>query len=602
MINLTSDINKISQQIGEEVANEPAIGFYPGSFKPPHKGHFNAAKQLATKSYINQVKILIGRNTEDNITAEQSKAVWDLYLKAEPNPKISVEISPDNSPVKPLFSYFAKLDNKGYIAGSKKEIESGYFNTLKDKFADRVMPQVINDKFTDKDGEQMSGTEFNATINELKKRFQELQQTKKGTTEYTVKLNDYNNTYEYLKSLMPDSVINKGLFDDVLRVLKLNFPTPKSLQENQPNPKNQPQYVWLEEDRWLEEYKNLKKFNPAVFDGENLDPKVKELLLKIATYFWETLELEEPFEDVTLTGSSANYNYTPYSDIDLHILIDFNKFENPELIKKYFDSKKIIFNDKHDPKLGKQPIEVYVQDTNEPHTSTGVYSIMKDEWIKKPEYKSINIPDGNIKRKSKPFKEKINDLIQNGKDNSEETLIQIKKLKERIKNFRQSGLDKSGEYSLENLAFKDLRNTGYLDKLSQLSNDLVDKQLSLNEGTENNIFEKFMSYACQELNIENPPSFEIKTEFGEEQPSFGAYIPSDHHISLNPSNRNIVDILRTLAHELVHAKQNELELLEPSSGDTGSDIENDANAIAGILMRDYGKQNPDIYNIGVMKF
>jgi hypothetical protein len=63
MINLTSDINKISQQIGEEVANEPAIGFYPGSFKPPHKGHFNAAKQLATKSYINQVKILIGRNT-----------------------------------------------------------------------------------------------------------------------------------------------------------------------------------------------------------------------------------------------------------------------------------------------------------------------------------------------------------------------------------------------------------------------------------------------------------------------------------------------------------------------------------------------------------
>jgi hypothetical protein len=226
---------------------------------------------------------------------------------------------------------------------------------------------------------------------------------------------------------------------------------------------------------------------------------------------------------------------------------------------------------------------------------------MNDEWIKKPEYESINIPDGNIKRKSKPFKEKINDLIQSGKNNPEKTLAQIKKLKERIKNFRQSGLDKSGEYSLENLAFKDLRNTGYLDKLSQLSQDLVSKQFSLNEGMmDTNIFERFMSYACNELQIQQPPSFEIKHEFGEEQPSFGAYVPSDHHIFINPSNRNIVDVLRTLAHELVHAKQNELGLLRPDSGETGSDHENDANSIAGILMRDYGKQNPDIYNIGML--
>ena len=594
------DIKEIGRQIGEQVANEPAIAFYPGGFKPAHKGHFAAAKQIAAKPFVNQVKVLIGHGLRDGITAEQSKAIWDLYLQAEPNPKISVEISPDKSPIKPLFSYFANLDNRGYVAGAKKEIESGYFDTLKDKFADRVMPLVINDEFVDRDGDRVSGTEFRATIDELKSRYQALRQEQKGTTEYTVKLNDYNNTYEYLKSLMPDSVINKGLFDDVLRVLKLNFPTPKSLQENQPNPKNQPQYIWLEEDKWLEEYKNKNQFNPAIFDGEDIDPKVKELLLRIATYFWESLEVDEPFEDVTLTGSSVNYNYTPVSDIDLHILVDFNKFDDPELIKKFFDAKKNIFNDKYDLKLGKQPIEIYIQDTNDQHTSSGVYSVMNDEWIKKPEYESINIPDGNIKRKSKPFKEKINNLIQNGKNNPEATLTQIKKLKERIKNFRQSGLDKSGEYSLENLAFKDLRNTGYLDKLSQLSNNIIDKQLSLNEGTQTNIFEKFMSYACQELNIENPPSFEIKTEFGEEQPSFGAYVPSDHHIFLNPSNRNIVDILRTLAHELVHAKQNELELLEPNSGDTGSDIENDANAIAGILMRDYGKQNPDIYNIGVL--
>ena len=66
---------------------------------------------------------------------------------------------------------------------------------------------------------------------------------------------------------------------------------------------------------------------------------------------------------------------------------------------------------------------------------------------------------------------------------------------------------------------------------------------------------------------------------------------------VSTSNRHVVDVLRTLAHELVHAKQNELGLIGPDSGETGSDIENDANSIAGIIIRDYGKQNPSIYNI-----
>ena len=175
------------------------------------------------------------------------------------------------------------------------------------------------------------------------------------------------------------------------------------------------------------------------------------------------------------------------------------------------------------------------------------------------------------------------------------------KIKERLKNFRQAGLDKDGEYSLENLAFKDLRNTGYLEKLSNLKNSFIDKTLSLVESVDkDSLFEKFMAYACNELQIQNPPTFEVRYEYGEDQPSFGAYIPSKHHISVNPSNRNIVDVLRTLAHELVHARQNEMGILQPDSGETGSEHENDANAIAGILMRDYGKQNPNIYNIGML--
>jgi len=591
------DIKEIGRQIAEDVANPPLPCYYPGGFKPPTKGHFAAAEFLAGKNYINQVNVLIGHGQREGypVSAQQSKAIWDLYLKANANPKIKVAIAQKNSPIGDLFTYFADLNHEGYVAGAQEEIEMGYFSKLKEKFPGRVREQVIEDQFVT-DGERISGTETRELLNDLKATFDALRQEQKRTKEYTVKLNEYNNAYEAVKTMVPDAVVQKGLYDDFLRILGLNHPEPKSLQEdsNYNKEKN-----WV----WLEEYKNKNQLNPMLFDGEKLDPQVKELLLKIATIFWDGLETNEPFEDVVLTGSSANYNYTNNSDVDLHIVIDFNKFKEPERMKKFFDMAKNNWNNAHNPKLGNHPIEIYVQDSNEKHTSTGVYSVMNDKWKKKPEYKSINIPDGNIKKKSRPFKEKINQLIKDGNKNPEKSIEQIKVIQERLKNFRQAGLDKNGEYSIENLAFKDLRNTGYLDKLNDLKNELIDKTISLNESTQNNIqsiLDKFMPYVCQELQITQIPKVEIETTIGEEQPSFGGYHPDSHYISLNPSNRNIVDILRTLAHELVHAKQNEMGLLKPDSGDTGSDIENDANAIAGIIMRNYGKQNPDIYKIGVL--
>jgi nicotinamide mononucleotide adenylyltransferase len=590
------NIEQIGKQIGEQIANPPLLCYYPGAFKPPNKGHFNAVESLAKKNYINQVIVLIGNDTKNNVTPQQSKAIWDLYLESNPNPKVKITIAKNASPIKDLFSFFANLKNEAYVAGSQEETTDGYVNKLQEKFSDRVYSQVINDHFTDKDGEDVGEAEFVGTIDKLKENFNKLRKQQKGTKEYTIALNDYNNTYDYLKSLMPESLINKGLFDNFLKTLRINPINPKSLQEdnNYNKEKN-----WV----WLEEYKNNNQLNPMLFDDDKLDPQVKELLLKIAAMFWDGLDIPEPFDDVVLTGSSANYNYSNSSDIDLHIIIDFNKFPNPEMVKKWFDSAKNNWNNTHDPKLGKQSIEIYIQNLNEKHTSTGVYSVLKDKWEKKPEYETINIPDGNIKKKSRPFKEKINQLLKTGNKNPKKSIEQIKTIQERLKNFRQAGLDKSGEYSVENLAFKDLRNTGYLDKLNDLKNKLIDKTISLNESSQNNIqslLNNFMSYACQELQIQNPPTLEIQNEFGEEQPSFGAYVPSNHHIFINPSNRNIVDIYRTLAHELVHAKQNEMGLLKPNSGETGSDHENDANSIAGIIMRDYGKQNPDIYKVGVL--
>ena len=588
------NIAEIGKLIGEEVAKKPEICWYPGGFKPPHKGHLSAAQQLASKPYITQVKVLIGHGKRGGITAEQSKAIWDIYLKAQPNPKIVAEISQTKSPIKDLYRWFGDdLNREAYVAAAGKEADDlKYFEGLKEAFGDRVQEEIVDDQFIDSDGDRVSGTDFRATIAELRQRYLQV----KNNPGDKKALNDYNTTYNYFKSLFPEAVIQKGYLDDIQRVLNINFPEPASLQEgNQPNPKKQPQWVWLE-------YKNQNKLNPIIFGNDNkVDPEVRELLLKIANYFWEGLEIPEPFEDILLTGSSVNYNYTPTSDIDLHIVIDFDKFENLELLKKYFDEAKVNWNRVHDLKLGKQNIEVYIQDNEDHPKYRGEYSLMSDKWLRKPSFVEIDIPDEEIEKKAKLFKQQIDKLEKIGKDDPEKAIELTNKIKERLKNFRQSGLDEDGEYSLENLAFKNLRNTGYLEKLNNLKNSFIDKTLSLVESVDKtSLFEKFMAYACNELQIHNPPTFEVRYEYGEDQPSFGAYVPSNHHISINPSNRNVVDVLRTLAHELVHAKQNEMGLLQPDSGETGSEHENDANAIAGILMRDYGKQNPDIYNIGML--
>lgn len=588
------NIAEIGKLIGEEIAKKPEICWYPGGFKPPHKGHLAAAQQLASKPYITQVKVLIGHGERGGITAKQSKAIWDIYLKAQPNPKIVTEISQTKSPIRDLYRWFGDdLSREAYVAAAGKEADDlKYFEGLKEAFGDRVQEEIVDDQFVDSDGDRVSGTDFRATIAELRQRYLQV----KNNPGDKKALNDYNTTYNYFKSLFPEAVIQKGYLDDIQRVLGINFPEPASLQEgSQPNPKNQPQWVWLE-------YKNQNKLNPLIFGvDETVDPEVRELLLKVANYFWEGLEIPEPFEDVLLTGSSVNYNYTPTSDIDLHIVVDFDKFDNSELLKKYFDEAKLNWNRVHDLKLGKQNIEVYIQDNEDHPEYRGEYSLMNDKWLRRPSYVSIDIPDEEIEKKTKLFKQQIDKLEKTGKDNPEKAIELTNKIKERLKNFRQAGLDKDGEYSLENLAFKDLRNTGYLEKLSNLKNSFIDKTLSLVESVDkDSLFEKFMAYACNELQIQNPPTFEVRYEYGEDQPSFGAYVPSKHHISVNPSNRNIVDVLRTLAHELVHAKQNEMGILQPDSGETGSEHENDANAIAGILMRDYGKQNPNIYNIGML--
>ena len=113
------------------------------------------------------------------------------------------------------------------------------------------------------------------------------------------------------------------------------------------------------------------------------------------------------------------------------------------------------------------------------------------------------------------------------------------------------------------------------------------------------ILKHFLGFCKKELEIQSLPKISLITDksFVENFRSFGEYNPNDMSIRVFVGKRNLADVCRSLAHELVHHRQNELDLIYDEAGETGTEIENDANAIAGILMREYGKLNLGVYDL-----
>ena len=195
--------------------------------------------------------------------------------------------------------------------------------------------------------------------------------------------------------------------------------------------------------------------NQEIWEGDRaMRPSIRDRLLEIAYDFVAKNELaKEDIKDIIVTGSLANYNWSSYSDIDLHILIKFEEVDsNIELVKKFFDAVRSNWNKIHDIRVKGHEVEIYVQDHNEPHTSTGVYSIIDDGWIVKPKPVRPHIDRGNVVKKASSLMGEINKIVSfynHGK--VERVLEDGAKLKEKLKHMRQSGLDRGGIFSVENL-------------------------------------------------------------------------------------------------------------------------------------------------------
>ena len=237
----------------------------------------------------------------------------------------------------------------------------------------------------------------------------------------------------------------------------------------------------------LSGFKLNNELNAKFFDKKGLKPHIIRRLVKIAQNFYKNLKIYVPIDYITLTGSLANYNWSKYSDVDLHILIDFTQFdevpEDRELIEDYLSARRALWNKKHKIMIKGFEVEIYIQDSSEPHVSTGVYSLMNKNWLVEPRREEFKIDNKDVEKKAKS----LMDLIDRGegilKDKKyEESYLFATKLKDKIAKFRKAGLETGGQYSAENIAFKVLRRNEYLKKLSSLVTDSYDKKMSMVEG------------------------------------------------------------------------------------------------------------------------
>ena len=374
-----------------------------------------------------------------------------------------------------------------------------------------------------------------------------------------------------------------------------------------------------------------RRLNPRIWGrDEHLLPEVRERLLAIAADFQEFLGVQDlNVEDITISGSNAAYSYTKNSDIDLHLVVEM---PDDPVYQELFAAKKYQYNDEHNIRIGGADVELYVQPADQPHHSQGIYSVKNSDWISIPQRKRARIDDACVRDKVADLDARIHDAVRSGDESKIATLA------DKIKAMRQAGLEQQGEFGCENLAFKMLRNSGCIKLLWDARRAAQDRELSLREAdrpqqrfrygfseghqgqpyssedgvaastkqfledsnSETNLVQEFIQHTATELGIDPVPEIHLHTdpEWSTNNQSFGRYDPHSHTLNVSMPNRHILDVLRTVAHELIHCSQNQQQGgLPADAGETGSRWENDANARAGIIMRDWANSHPEHFEL-----
>jgi hypothetical protein len=380
-----------------------------------------------------------------------------------------------------------------------------------------------------------------------------------------------------------------------------------------------------------------EQLNPRIWQGNKMRPEVRAKLLQIAEDFKQSLGISDlNVKDITLSGSNASYTYTPHSDIDLHLIVDLPQADVSEVYRELFDAKKFQYNETHNIKIGGYDVELYVENANKPAVSQGMFSVLNNDWINIPLKKRSTVNDNAVKSKYDVMKHRIESAIKSA------NLKRLTNTAAKIKKMRQAGLDQHGELGPENIAYKMLRSQGVIQQLYDARTAAKDRALSLKERTvevdkpfkftygfkttedvgaswdgvspttqmflneepksDEDILTDFVEFCVAELEIEQMPQVRLRKDpqWPVRHKTFGRYNNNEKMLEVAWGQRHIMDVLRTVAHELTHKHQHERdgERMGPDAGETGSPWENEANARAGVLMRDYAKLHPEYFAAG----
>ena len=219
-----------------------------------------------------------------------------------------------------------------------------------------------------------------------------------------------------------------------------------------------------------------RRLNPKLWHNGELDLEVSTKLQDIAEAFEKFIGIDLPVIDYTITGSNANYTWTQHSDLDLHLIV---KGAVTDAERELYNAKKALWAEQHTITVRGLPVECYVQGEQEEHHSTGVFSIAKDQWLVEPKKIKPEVDDSAVERKKDSMVHDMETALLS------QDLERLRRVKERITEMRKAGLDRAGEWSVENLVFKILRNLGLIDKISEKIRELEDKELSLETAQQN---------------------------------------------------------------------------------------------------------------------
>lgn len=215
--------------------------------------------------------------------------------------------------------------------------------------------------------------------------------------------------------------------------------------------------------------------NPKLWEMDRLKGEVRVALIRIAEDFLDYVDIPIKVLDIVIAGGNANYTYTNNSDIDLHIIADYNEADCDRESGELFDTKRLLYKRDHDITVKGIPVELYVEDFRLPAVSSA-YSIVKDKWIREPVKRNVGWDEKEVKRMVSVWKTVMHDAMKTG------DLQTCRKVLKLLRDYRKLGLKtKDGEYSVPNLVYKSLRNDKTLEGLVTLVNKLHDKELSLKE-------------------------------------------------------------------------------------------------------------------------